>query len=99
MPYAVPEEYFEMAKSRAKATIALQSRKQSEGWRHYSIAFAAASICVAFVIFGVLKEVLHKNSYEDFVSQLETMPTEVLYEMSCDMVEYYDEHLLSDVSK
>ena len=99
MPYALPDGYMELAKIRAKAAIATQSRKEERWWQHRAFALAAASVLVALIAVGVVKESIGIDAHEKFIAQLKSMPTEVLYEISCDAVEYNDEDLLSDLSK
>lgn len=98
MPYAIPEDYMELAKARTKATIALQSRQNRGFWTRYRITFAAAAACcIGIIALGIGEKRSHTISYEDFRAQLEKVPTEVLYDISGDIIEYSDEYEYSQL--
>ena len=92
MPYKLLEGGIEQVKMRCHAAISraeAEGRARRQGRHRWTVASAMAAVAIAIICVIVVPNIV-SDPIDGYIAELQESPSEIVYELSMDAIEYSD---------
>ncbi len=96
MPYNTPEDFLSRSNFANKAAVRRAAHRPRRNYGRWLATAIAASALIAVVVVGAL-HMGQPSSYDDYLEQLSEAPIDMVYDITCDVVEYPETQIYTDI--